>query len=141
MLIGLLDHAHIEDEEDARERIFQGLAPDADLSQDHVAVDPLDHHEHAPGEGPTEVEANSTPKTSLQPGDEIAGPPRLHRETPGASPQRIQKHGPNKEEWESAKVAASGKEYGQDHGRPRSPEDRLRAGVPYSECKGTVQVS
>lgn len=126
-------HRHIEDEEDARERIFEGLPPNADLSQDHVAADPLDIHEHAPGEGPTSVDAESA-RTTLDAGDEVPGPPRLHREDPGASPQRIQKgQGPGKDDWESARAAASGKEYGPDHGRPRSPEERLRIGVPYSE--------
>ncbi|KAL1409493.1 hypothetical protein Q8F55_003476 [Vanrija albida] len=45
------DHHKLEEEEDARQRIFQGLAPDADLEEDHEVVDPLDVHEHAAGEG------------------------------------------------------------------------------------------
>ncbi len=128
------DHAHIENEEDERERVFEGLAPGADLSQDHVAADPLDIHEHAPGEGPTSVAEGKKPRVTLEAGDEVPPPPKLHREDPGASPQRIQRgKGPDKDTWESAKAAVSGQGYGPEHGRPRSPEERLRTGVPYSE--------
>ncbi|GMK56623.1 hypothetical protein CspeluHIS016_0304630 [Cutaneotrichosporon spelunceum] len=46
-------HGHIDAEEDARERKFEGLAPDADLTAQHVrAHDPLDQSGHAAGEGP-----------------------------------------------------------------------------------------
>ncbi|WVQ79039.1 hypothetical protein IAT38_001131 [Cryptococcus sp. DSM 104549] len=127
-------HAHIEDEEDARERKFEGLPQDADLSKDHVAPDPLDAHAHAPGEGP---EATATdpadipakPESTLQPGDEVDAPPRPKRVDPGASPQRIMRGG-HREELEDLKEVAKGQP-GYGGGRPRSPEERLRSGVPY----------
>lgn len=125
------DHAKIEDEEDARERKFEGLPETADLTQDHVVQDPLDDHAHAPGEGP---DGQGSPQTPFKAGDEVPPPPRLHREDPGATPQRLQKTvGAAKDDWAKAGQEAKGKEYEHDHARPRSAEERLRAGVPYSE--------
>lgn len=126
-----LDHAKIEDEEDARERKFEGLADNADLTQDHVVQDPLEDHAHAQGEGP---DGKGSAQTHLKAGDEVPPPPRLHREDPGATPQRLSKSAasPGKADWAKAGQDAQGKEY--DHGRPRSAEERLRAGVPYSGC-------
>ncbi|KAK8861437.1 hypothetical protein IAR55_002256 [Kwoniella newhampshirensis] len=123
-------HGAIEDEEDARERKFEGLTEDADLTKDHVAADPLDEHAHAPGEGPTDVASETQPETILQAGDEVEAPPRPKRVDPAAAPQRIMDVG-GKDEWDSAKAVAQGQPGYDGHGRPRSPEERLRSGVPY----------
>ena len=37
-----------------------------------------------------------------------------------------------REAWDEAKEAVKGSKH-QGHGRPRNPEERLKAGVPYSE--------
>ncbi|KAE8540779.1 hypothetical protein D1P53_003143 [Cryptococcus gattii VGV] len=144
------DHAEIEDEEDARERRFEGLPPTADLTEDHIAVDPLDHHEHAPGEGPLDDTSSSSSSSSspslgdlqnadgdgtgdLKLGDEVVDPllsarvPK--RVDPGAAPQRITKSG-HLEELGGLKEAAL-EEPGYVGGRPRTAGERLRAGVPY----------
>ncbi|KAL7419603.1 hypothetical protein Q5752_005515 [Cryptotrichosporon argae] len=132
------DHAHIEAEEDARERIFEGLDAAADLSKDHIAADPLDVHAHAAGEGPARTEAERALEAALdhlQPGDEAPPPPRIERAMPGAQPNRIQRKGSAgaadaKGEWNEAGERA--RDAGAwEHGRPRSAEDRLRAGTPY----------
>nr|KIR83969.1 hypothetical protein I308_05725 [Cryptococcus tetragattii IND107] len=142
-------HAEIEGEEDARERRFEGLPPTADLTKDHIAVDPLDHHEHAPGEGPLDdtSSSSSSPSPSLgdlqnadgdgtgdsKLGDEVVDPllsarvPK--RVDPGAAPQRITKSG-HLEELGGLKEAAL-EEPGYGGGRPRTAGERLRAGVPY----------
>ena len=132
----LADHAHIEAEEDARELKFEGLNPHANLFSDHVAADPLDEHAHAPGEGPPGDAGAGADQVVLQPGDPVpASPPRLHRADPNAIPQRLQRGEPKKtrEDWEKLGKAAPEDPYQLGHGRPRSPEERLRAGVPYSE--------
>jgi hypothetical protein len=113
------DHSHIEAEEDARERIFEGLPEDADLTQDHVAVpDALDIHQHASGEGPTETFSfffpDSTPgaEETLNPGDPVPPKPRMQRADPGARPERL----------------------GPDHhleGKPKALEERLRVANSY----------
>jgi hypothetical protein len=124
----------IENEEDVRERIFEGLSEDSNLATDHVVSDPLDEHAHSPNdpgyEPPTEAESE------LKAGDEVPGPPpRLHREDPGATPNRITRgeRVEGKGDWEAAGKEARGKEHSAD-GRPRSAEERLRANVPYSKC-------
>ncbi|WWC87690.1 uncharacterized protein L201_002582 [Kwoniella dendrophila CBS 6074] len=136
-------HGEIEDEEDARERKFEGLNEDADLSKDHFAEDPLDIHSHLPGDGPTDVPPR--PESTLKPGDEVDPPPTqeqkplaIHRVDPLASPQRILKGNDDnnkhltKEELESlSKQSAKGSKYDSGHGRPRNAEDRLKSGVPY----------
>ncbi|RXK41351.1 hypothetical protein M231_01256 [Tremella mesenterica] len=108
------DHIHIEAEEDARERIFEGLPPDANLEMDHVASDPLDEHAHAQGEGPSDVPLQPDPEKDLKPGDEIPPPPKIQRVTPGASPARLGREGEEKL-------------YKPDegHGRGREAGDRL----------------
>ncbi|WWD16657.1 hypothetical protein CI109_101087 [Kwoniella shandongensis] len=125
-------HGAIEDEEDARERIFEGLNEQADLAKDHVAADPLDEHAHAPGEGPADPVPIAEGEGALKPGDEVDAPPRPKRVDPAAAPQRILNAGGAKDEWESAKQVAQGQPGYDGHGRPRSPEERLRTGVPYS---------
>lgn len=100
--------------------------------QDHVAADPLEEHAHAEGEGP---DGNGSTESTLKAGDPVDPPPRLVREAPGATPQRLAKNpgAPGKDDWRRAREEARGKEYGHEHGRPRSAEERLRANVPYSE--------
>ncbi|ORY23425.1 hypothetical protein BCR39DRAFT_582863 [Naematelia encephala] len=126
-------HQHIEEIEDERERKFEGLPETADLTEDHVASDPLDEHAHEEGEGPSD--APPIPESTLQPGDPAPPPPpRIERMSPGAQPQRFQKgKEPGREAWIAAKEAALGGEYGDELGRPRNPVERLRSGVPYSE--------
>ncbi|OWZ74637.1 hypothetical protein C365_06975 [Cryptococcus neoformans Bt85] len=132
-------HAEIEDEEDARERRFEGLPPTADLSKDHVAADPLDHHEHAPGQGPLgeneNANVNANENETPQPGDEIDPPSPARgvpkRVDPGAAPQRIIKPGHLDEELGGLKEAALEEPGWYGGARPKSAEQRLRAGVPY----------
>ncbi|EKD03617.1 hypothetical protein A1Q2_02094 [Trichosporon asahii var. asahii CBS 8904] len=80
-------HEKIEAEEDARERLFEGLAPDADLDQDHAAQDPLDAHAHAAGDGPKpdsdEQKAHRLVKGKLGAGS----PNRLIAEAAGGRPK------------------------------------------------------
>lgn len=114
-------------------------------------MDPLDHHEHAPGEGPLEDASSSSSSSSpssgdlqnadedgtrdLKPGDEVVDPllsarvPK--RVDPGAAPQRITKSG-HLEELGGLKEAAL-EEPGYGGGRPRTAGERLRVGVPYSK--------
>ena len=99
--------------------------------KDHVVADPLEKHAHADGEGP---DGNGSVEPDLKAGDPVEPPPRLVREAPGATPQRLAKSdGSGKEDWQRAGEQARGKEYGHEQGRPRSPEERLRANVPYSK--------
>ncbi|KAK6907154.1 hypothetical protein I203_101144 [Kwoniella mangroviensis CBS 8507] len=135
-------HAEIEDAEDERERKFEGLSDDADLSKDHVAHDPLDVHSHLPGDGPSDVPPQ--PESTLKPGDEVDPPPqqKIQRVDPLAQPQRIIKANSEqvkKEEWDSAKQAAQGEKY-EGHGRPRNSQERLKSGVPYSKFTGQFRV-
>lgn len=118
------DHQHIEDEEDERERKFEGLPSDADLSSDHPAQDPLDEHAHAPGEGP----AGDGQGQAVFDADGKAS-----RASPGAAPNRIREEEANgKVDLREAAEKVKGK-VRSGHHAPRSPEERLKAGVPYSE--------
>ncbi|KAK4685661.1 nucleobindin, partial [Tremellales sp. Uapishka_1] len=121
-------HHHIEAEEDARERIFEGLPEDADLAMDHVVEDPLEVHEHAEGEGPADAIPENESQAHLKAGDAVQPPKRPVRADPGAQPARFKKPSSSKADWDSAKEGAKGKAH---DGIPRSAEERLRAGVPY----------
>lgn len=145
------DHAHIEAEEEARERKFAGLDNDADLMQEHPAAsDPLDTHAHAPGEGPDPSNLNPGEKAPSAPAgqgstDEQDAQKPLQAGSKGsAHPQRADAKGApsrmrtkgsmSREELEemgrqTAQQGGSGSYHG--HGRPRSPEERLKA--PYSK--------
>jgi hypothetical protein len=134
-------HGHIEAEEDRRERVFEGLPETADLAKDHVVEDPLDSHAHAPGEGPEETsvvgdDQAAAPSVALKAGDEVPPPPKLVRQDPGASPSRMKMGktggGLDKEDLDGLKEGVAGSRH-DAHSRPRSAEERLRAGVPYSE--------
>jgi hypothetical protein len=134
-------HEHIEAEEDRRERVFEGLPETADLAKDHVVEDPLDSHAHAPGEGPepTSVVGDdqaAAPSVALKAGDEVPPPPKLVRQDPGASPSRMKMGktggGLDKEDLDGLKEGVAGARH-DAHSRPRNAEERLRAGVPYSE--------
>ena len=132
----IADHQHIEDEEDDRERKFEGLAPDASLESDHPAHDPLDEHAHADGEGPgSEVASDGT---GVGEGDQVvmdASAGAKTRVAPGASPNRIRDEDDGsdiKAELREAAEKVKGKVRTGQHA-PRSPEERLKAGVPYSE--------
>lgn len=108
------------------------------MSKDHVAADPLDHHEHAPGQGPLGENANVNENVNEtpQPGDEIDPPSPARgvpkRVDPGAAPQRIIKPGHLDEELGGLKEAALEEPGWYGGARPKSAEQRLRAGVPYS---------
>ena len=65
-------------------------------------------------------------------GDEVEPPVKVapKRVDPGAAPQRILRGG-HAEELRGLREAAKGEIYG--GGRPKTLEERLRFGVPYSE--------
>lgn len=118
------DHQHIEDEEDAREREFEGLPQTADLGTDHPASDPLAEHAHAEGEGPSSTTPPNTDQVPMSAGD--TRPPR-------STPNRLQDEELDEKvdlKGMKEKVKGMGRV---GHGVPRSPEERLKAGVPYSE--------
>lgn len=82
------DHEKIEAEEDARERLFEGLAADADLGSDHAAQDPLDAHAHAAGDGP-KADSDESKAHKLVKGKLGAGTPnRLVAEAGGRPKHR-----------------------------------------------------
>lgn len=81
------DHEKIEAEEDARERLFEGLSPDADLDVDHAAQDPLDAHAHAAGDGP-KADSDESKAHKLVKGKLGAGSPnRLVAEATNGRPK------------------------------------------------------
>ncbi|ORX36292.1 hypothetical protein BD324DRAFT_628197 [Kockovaella imperatae] len=110
-------HAHIEAEEDARERKFAGLDADADLSQDHPVVDPLDQHDR---DGQQKV--YKVPTEDMEDGQ----PMRLHREAKDAGPQRLGADGAGDatQRWERMKNVVKGD-------RRHGGDDRTRASGPY----------
>lgn len=127
-----LDHHAIEHEEDARERRFEGLEEDADLSEDRIVQDPLDEHAHGSqdeaiiGEEPQKLFADlprrppgGTSRPARMSGEELAA----------AAKDDIY------DELERAKRAASGLPgYGEDHfHRPKSAAEKFRKNAPYSE--------
>lgn len=86
--------------------MFEGLSATADLGEDHAAPhDPLDHHEHAPGEGPASVDPNDGGRAE-----------RAARAARRASPNRV----------------VQSEDIGR-HKHRHSPEERMRADAPYSE--------
>lgn len=112
------DHAHIEAEEDGRERRFEGLPDDAPLGSDQPITDPLDQYE------------TTDPSSDAQ----KVFPPR----PPGAGssrPSRIDKSTSAREELHKARAEADGMaSYGEDgFYRPRSVSEKMRKGMPYSE--------
>lgn len=142
------NHHHIEAEEDARERRFQGLPQDANLEKDHVAADPLDEHAHDAGQGPpadsssASLDSDNDPSIveklkDLKAGDEVPDLPKSNpkRVSPGAAPNRIDHASAGdvrRQELYEAKEKAGGREHDVgSHGVPRTAEERLRAGVPY----------
>lgn len=116
--------------------------------QEHPASDPLDVHAHAPGEGPDPSDLNPGVKAPageaqapeggqdaqkpLQAGSK--GAAHLQRADAKGAPSRMRTKGSmSREELEemgrqTAQQGGSGSYHG--HGRPRSPEERLKA--PYS---------
>lgn len=131
----ILGHAHIEAEEDSRERKYKGLAEDADLDTDRAVHDPLDEHAHGSQDPPV---ANDSGKGAQQAFVPTAGGilPRRPDGSAQSRPARIDRSKPDlsgKENW--AKEAKNRPGYGEsDFHRPRNAEDRLRKGVPYSSC-------
>lgn len=107
------DHRHIENEEDARQRIFEGLPPTADLTEDHAApVDVLDEHEHAPGDGPDALAEN---------GEVIPEESRAER-----AARAVRRNSPNR----IARDVASDKT--NQPKNKHSHAERLRPDTPYS---------
>lgn len=124
-------HAHIEAEEDSRERKYKGLKEGEDLDTDRVVQDPLDEHAHGSHDPPV---ANDSGKDGQAAFVATAGG-LLPRRPEGASqsrPARIDRSKPDLSG--TAKEAKNRPGYGEkDFHRPRNVEDRLRKGVPYSE--------
>jgi len=107
-------HEHIEAEEEARERKFEGIDDDMPVSEDRPIDDPLDAYEQP---------AESAQKPLIPPRPPGSGASR---------PARIDRSKP-KVNLEKARAAAEGLPgYGEhDFHRPRSAEERLRKGLPY----------
>jgi hypothetical protein len=153
-------HEHIEAEEDARERKFEGLAPDADLGEEHKAFDPLAAAAHAPGDGPEAYkQAGQGPdvgggqtweEQTAEGGGEgapagVAGQAEKHG-TPqegGAAPVEVdagkaQNEGYQQARFRDARAARKvpPRRLGPDVGHKQhraSAEERARADAPYSE--------
>ena len=115
------DHEHIEAEETERERRFQGGSPDSPVGEDQPIQDPLNQYEE-----PAELsgDAQKVIIPSRPPGAGSSKPARIDRSKPGSA----------REELHRAKAEADGLPvYGvKDFHRPRSAQDKLRKGMPYS---------
>lgn len=129
-------HAHIEAEEDNRERKYKGLEEGADLDTDRAVHDPLDQHAHGSQDPPI---ANDSGEGAQQAFIPTAGGilPRRPEGSAQSRPARIDRSKPDlsgKGELNNwAKEAKNRPGYGEsDFHRPRNAEDRLRKGVPYS---------
>ncbi|KAJ9099017.1 hypothetical protein QFC20_005774 [Naganishia adeliensis] len=128
-------HAHIEAEEDNRERKYKGLEEGADLDTDRAVHDPLDQHAHGSQDPPI---ANDSGEGAQQAFIPTAGGilPRRPEGSAQSRPARIDRSKPDlsgKGELNNwAKEAKNRPGYGEnDFHRPRNAEDRLRKGVPY----------
>ncbi|KAH8090260.1 hypothetical protein HD553DRAFT_346791 [Filobasidium floriforme] len=121
------EHEHIEAEEDAREREFEGLPSDAPLTEDRVVEDPLDAHAHgsqddqAPGAQDQDQAAFRRPAGSNQ-----------------GRPARIERTRPSTEDL--GRLAKEAREQGtwgeRDMHRPRNDRERMRKGTPYKYKMG-----
>lgn len=127
-------HAHIEAEEDDRERKYKGLEEGANLDTDRVVNDPLDEHAHGSRDPP---KVNDSGKGGAQAAFISTAGGILPRRPEGASQQRPARIDRSKPDLSgTAKEAKNRPGYGeQDFHRPRNAEDRLRKGVPYSKCR------
>jgi hypothetical protein len=123
-----IEHEHIEAEEDARERDFEGLDSSAPLDTDRPIQDPLDAHAHG-SQDP--VDGSST--------DQI--PFRRPEGSAQGKPARIERVKPSAEDLVRIRQEAKGQgAWGEnDMHRPRNVAERMRKGMPYSEpcCSGT----
>lgn len=157
-------HEHIEAEEDARERKFEGLAADADLADEHKAHDPLEAAGHAAGDGPEAYAAQGKGpdvgggQTWEEQTAEVSGegvPAGVAGQTDGHGQQVLQQQGePVEVDAGDAKAdgyqqarfrdARAGRKVpprrlGPDasaHKHRASAEERARADAPYSESWG-----
>lgn len=127
------DHAEIEDEEDARERLYQGLHESADLAADHKApVDPLAVHEHAPGEGPDAVpEAGGVADPAVN--DATGGGP-ARKDISAGDLQRLRaQRAANPNRGPPRRLPSEG---GSGKRHRHNPEERSRKDAPYSRLSG-----
>lgn len=113
------------------------------MESDHPAHDPLDDHAHAEGEGPGSVVAGDGTGVGDGSGEQVvmdASAGAKTRVAPGATPNRISRDEDEKDLKADLREAAEkvkGKVRTGQHA-PRSPEERLKAGVPYSESLFTL---
>jgi hypothetical protein len=120
------EHEHIEAEEDAREREFEGLPSNAPLTEDRVVEDPLDAHAHG-------SQDDQAPGAQDQDQDQTA-----FRRPAGSNqgrPARIERTRPSTEDL--GRLAKEAREQGtwgeRDMHRPRNDRERMRKGTPYSQ--------
>ena len=130
----MTEHEHIEAEEDARERDFEGLASDAPLDTDRAIADPLDSHAHGSqdhiltGEDP---ESHQVPFKRPQ-GSSQGRPARIERTKP--KPEDLNKLKAEVEQGHGGIWGAWGEK---DMMRPRNDKERMRKNTPYSKCLQT----
>ncbi|KAJ9121119.1 hypothetical protein QFC24_004792 [Naganishia onofrii] len=128
-------HAHIEAEEDDRERKFKGLQEGEELDTDRAIEDPLDEHAHGSQDPVVANDSENGDQQVFMPtaagilprrpdGSSQSRPARIDRSKPDLSGKA------DLNNW--AKEAKGRPGYGEnDFHRPRNAEDRLRKGVPY----------
>lgn len=134
-ILHLTGHAHIEAEEDNRERKYKGLEEGADLDTDRAVHDPLDEHAHGSQDPPIANDSGKDQQAFIPTAGGIL--PRRPEGSAQSRPARIDRSKPDLSgkgdlnNW--AKEAKNRPGYGEnDFHRPRNAEDRLRKGVPYS---------
>lgn len=128
------DHAHIEEEEDARQRIFEGLPEQADLEKDYETPhDPLEHHEHLPGQGPDAL--NGTDEV-VNDGEQLqavmeGGDAEEATSSEGRAvmPERQARRNAPARQKEPTESSAKQPRHRHTH------EERARADMPYSEWR------
>ena len=128
------EHEHIEAEEDARERDFEGLPTDAPLTADRVVVDPLDSHAHgsqddqAPGAQDAGAAAEGQAVLRRPAGSNAGKPARIERTRPSSEDlSRLAKEAREQGTWGE-----------KDMHRPRNDRERMRKGTPYSQSVEVV---
>lgn len=129
-------HALIEEEEDAREREFEGLSQDADLTDTHDAPhDPLDDHAHAEGDGPEAyAAAGHGPDAHAQAGDVTTGEGEAVNQAHSADRDRAAQARFKAERAARKQPPRRIKDdHGPKHKHRHSVEDRARPDAPYSE--------
>lgn len=163
------DHEHIEEEEDARERKFAGLSPDAELADDHETQDPLDTRGHESGDGPEAYAAagqgpdvgggQSWEEQTAESGGHgapagVAGQTEGHADggMPGGEPVEVDapeagEGGASGFQQQRFREARAGRKVpprrmaagSTSHKHRASMEERARADAPYSEFRGMCE--